>query len=243
MTKFSFEVPIKHLLDFDEDQDFGFALSFLVNQNKAYADYYNRFALTYQDRKVILDNSYNEKLEADGFSQLSYAIERCFGASHLVAPDSPKFDEAQIASNWVSACLNFRKFKQENVIAVVRSRKMFNFLYDCGAQSFAVSYWTRPEIIKESDAFWISGCHFLGLNNIDEIKTFRPQTCDTSMPIKLAMVGKSIDQWRRDDFPHIYTHELGASGSEFFNASLTDETIKLAKQNIKQLKEECNGEC
>ena len=71
--------------------------------------------------------------------------------------------------------------------------------------------------------------HFLGLISIPEIRDFHPPTCDTSMPIKLAMKGMMLRDWAAKDYPHIYTHELGNQGEDYFNAKLTTEQLEQAR--------------
>ena len=62
MLRLSFEVPLKHLNDFHEDQDFIFSLSMLYQNNK-----YTKYIKQCKERgyEIWLDNSFNEKQQAD----------------------------------------------------------------------------------------------------------------------------------------------------------------------------------
>mgnify|MGYP007112013540 CR=1 FL=1 len=81
-TLFSFEVPIAHLNDFEDLQDFHFSLSFVYDDPK-----YKAFMMRQASRgykPVWLDNSYNEKLEAESSHKL-VALMREVGAAKIIA--------------------------------------------------------------------------------------------------------------------------------------------------------------
>ena len=108
--------------------------------------------------------------------------------------------------------------------------------------NFAVSYWVRDSFTP-TDLCLVSqeGIHFLGLLSIPEILQYRPRTCDTSMPIKLALRNETIRDWAGKGYPHVHTKDLGFEGKDFFNATMTDKQLKLAKSNIEHLKEVINN--
>lgn len=231
MTKFSFEVPIRHMEEFDDLQDYYFTLSYLYRQVQYYKSI---IAIRDKGEKTIwLDNSYNELLEAEQLSTL-VEIATTIRPAKIISPDSPKWDKIQIAEAFKEAR---KHFKRSQLIAVVKDLDMLEYMRINEAQHFAVSYWNRPLVDQKK----MMPCHFLGLFNPMEIKEFQPPTCDTSMPIKLALQSKTIYDWRDEGYPHIFTHELGIAGDDYFNAKMTKKQIWQARQNIKELKEMCNG--
>ena len=231
MTKFSFEVPIKHMEEFDDLQDFYFTLNHLY-KNHAYISYMVKVR-NKGEKTIWLDNSYNELLHAEPLDAM-VSVANVIHPSKVISPDSPKWSKELIAEAYDDA-LSF--FHPAQLIVVVKDVEMHRYMADRTATHFAVSYWNRP-IPQQKQ---LMPCHFLGLLNPQEIKEFKPPTCDTSMPIKLAIQSKTIDDWRKEGYPHIYTHELGIAGNDYFNTTMTKKQIWQARQNIKELKEECNG--
>jgi hypothetical protein len=223
MTKFSWEVPLKHLSDFDEDQDYLFTLSFLYN-NPIYTKYIlNRNSNT----KLILDNSYNETMEPGDPMHLVELSEE-YGADYIICPDDDNWDLDKLISVYKDMELWVSKF---NLLLVTKTNNECGWAHN-NNQRFCVTYEQRFKLKKE----WLyKATHFLGLNNYWECYQFKPQTCDTSMPIKLAMENKTIEDWYKHNFKHPKTTP------DYFNQTMTDRQITLAKQNIKTLRECTNG--
>ena len=225
MTKFSFEVPIKHLDDFDEDQDFIFSLSILY-QNEEYVKYINK--VNQEGMKTVwLDNSYNETMKADSVTDL-VKLTRLHQARRVIAPDDPKWDTKQIKESFTE--MN-DYFGVHRIIVVVSSYEMFIDLQEAGAMNFAVSYWTRDQWSLEALKN-IPRLHFLGLLDVPELINIQPASCDTSMPIKLALTGRTMRDWQKTNYEHIHTKDLGPEGKSFFEAEMTSKEIDLAKENI-----------
>lgn len=229
-TKYSFEVPIPHLQDFEDLQDFHFTLCHLYDQPE-YLSFFRQQRIK-GEKTIWLDNSYNEQLEATGLSKmLGVAVQ--VEPSKIISPDSPKWDTAKIATAYVKA---LKVFNRDSLTVVVRSIEMKQALLECGANHFAVSYWVRPDLTHDV-LQKLKPWHMLGLISPQEIITLQPPTCDTSMPIKIALRGWTLQEWGTKGCPHIYTHELGESGKDFFNTKMTRDQIDLARMNIRRLKE------
>ena len=234
MTKFSFEAPIAHLEDFEDLQDFHFTLSMLYSDER-YKKFYKEQSLK-GEKTIWLDNSYNEQLNADKLEALVEIAEEV-GVQKVISPDSPKWSIGEISTAFQEATEAFRR---EELIVVISSLDMHAYLKLEGALHFAVSYWNRPKM--QSILEKLLPCHFLGLLSIPELLKYHPPTCDTSMPIKLALRGMLLRDWAAKDYPHIYTHELGEKGGDFFHTKMTKEQVALARRNILRLKEVCNEE-
>lgn len=227
-TKLSFEVPIPNIPDFEDLQDFHFLLAQLLSSTT----YYIYAASACGDRSSILDNGYNElgrPLDAKVLGEWFYTIR----PRQVVAPDSPDWSTDQIIEEFTRMCTEIGR---RHVMCVVKDPLMADVATSMGAENLAVAYRVRQRY-PIPERTWMENMHFLGLLCPEELKEIRPPSCDTSMPIKLALVGKDMDDWRREDYPHIHTHELGEHGKDFFHTRLTDEQIKLARCNILQLKE------
>jgi hypothetical protein len=235
MTKFSFEVPLAHLEDFHDLQDYYFTLSKLYNKEK-----YIRFMSKVRStglHTMWLDNSYNEKMVADDPYELIETF-NSFRLDRIIAPDDPSWDANKIALEFVKVAEHIGEW---NTICVVSSPLMMEYMItEYGAKNFALSYWVRPKL-SEYSLSQMRSCHFLGLLSVPEIMKYKPPSCDTSMPIKLAMQRKSLMEWAHDGYPHVHTKDLGSEGDDFFNMKMTNEQVTLARDNIKRLKEACNG--
>lgn len=237
MTKFSFEVPIAHLDDFDDLQDFHFCLSMLFSDQR-YRNYHHE--VSRRSLKTIwIDNSFNEKFIADKAHDLLYWY-RQMNAAQVVAPDSIEWTTEEIRSSWVDMA---RHVGPNHTILVLRNHLMYLDLKLLYPRIVAVSYWKRPGM---PSAEWSltelqkvkrnQQLHFLGLNNVQELITVKPQSCDTSMPIKIALKDQTLKQWIEAGCPHINTKDLGFQGQSFFNQTMSQEQINLARRNIIQLK-------
>lgn len=234
MTKFSFEVPIKHLWDFEDLQDFHFSLSFLYEN-----EYYKKFMIAQSHRglkPVWLDNSYNEKLKADNHHEL-ITLAQEIDCAKVIAPDDPNW-EASMIFNSYEAVATF--VKAHRIIVVVKDKAML----DKGMKehpeifTYAYSYWNRLKVGTLGELQWSKQCHFLGMCSVDELESLKPPSCDTSMPIKLALKDQSLEAWEREGCPHIYTHEM----PDFFTMSMTPAQVELARRNIINLKRELTEE-
>jgi hypothetical protein len=181
-----------------------------------------------------LDNSYNEQMRADEVKELAQlAVDS--NASKVVCPDNPNWPTTEIERQF-SLMVDYG-FEAEELIVVVKNEPMYKDLLRSGVRNFACSYWTRPRTFKAEHMWMYRDVHFLGLLSIDELYDMEPKTCDTSMPIKLAMKGLTMKDWIAQGCPHINTKDLGTHGADFFTARLPNETIELARSNIVWLKE------
>jgi hypothetical protein len=231
-TAFSFEVPIKHLELFEDFQDFHFTLSMLYSES-VYSTFYlwqKKLGL----KTIWLDNSYNEKMKADSAHELIPTF-KVLGAHKVISPDDPSWPLERIKAAYLNMCV---MIPSEQVIVVVNSPQMLQEMKQVGASNFALSYWVRPKLTPE-ELYEMRECHFLGLLDPFEISRCNPRSCDTSMPIKLALQKKTIEEWIEEGCPHVNTKDLGKDGMDFFHRELTEEEIELSMRNIIDLKEVC----
>lgn len=226
MTKFSFEVPIAHLEEFEDLQDFHFSLSMLY-ENPVYEQFMHK-QIDKGLKTVWLDNSYNEQLKATKHEDLA-RIMSVHDCSKVIAPDSPKWSTEQIFDSWDEMSQLVARWK---VMIVVSNKEMFEKAKAMGIQPISISYWTRINMTWE-ELRWTKNCHFLGMLSVQELFDLRPPSCDTSMPIKMALKGLTIDEWEATGHPHYYTHEM----PEFFDYIMSRKEIALARQNIIRLRE------
>lgn len=232
---FSFEVPHNHLWEFHDEQDFIFALQ----QNTKVTRYARYLEEVHNEglKRIWMDNGFNE-IGAPCTPKDLFMTYDNFRSSRVVAPDSPNWDTEGIA---FAFRLMLRYVPAENVIAVVRSKSMYEALLTDGAVHFAASYHSRREGFTDDEMMSIEGLHFLGLLDPFEVKRIRPLTCDTSMPIKLALRNQEMGEWMSKGCEHIHTRDLGLHGGDFFSATLTEEQLALAHENIKHLRRIVNG--
>jgi hypothetical protein len=184
-----------------------------------------------------LDNSYNEKMKAESIKQLRSIADQT-GVDKIICPDDPSWSTAEILLKYYEMNIFY---PPENLIVVVNSEEMYKVALKNGVKNCAVSYWTRPNPIYLSEHAWLHNLHFLGLLTIDELVLCEPPSCDTSMPIKLAIKGQTMEDWLAEGCPHINTKDLGLYGSDFFRSNLDPGTIKLARENILYLKDKVNN--
>lgn len=222
MTQFSFEVPIKHLNDFHEDQDYIFSLSFLFND----PDYCKYIELN--QKLHILDNSYNELGSPQSLESM-LRIYKNYPTDFLVCPDSDGWDSRKTILSFAEAAATIGT---NQVIGIARSKNEISGLTKLGCKYLAIPFEHR--LCLPIPMF--SPTHFLGLNNIMEIFAYEPDTIDTSMPIKIALKDLTIDKWVMLGCPHINTKDIIQS-IDFFHMKMKVNEIKLAKINIKRLKE------
>jgi len=222
MTKFSFEVPIQHLDDFDDLQDFYFTLSYLYNDPKY--KYFMQLQAEKGLRTVWLDNSYNEKLEADNpMDLIKLAAE--VGAHKVVCPDDPKWDTYQILNSFHFMA---RYLPTDKLVVVVSNQDMMSKAIRQGVRHCAYPFRTRLERTLEQNS-WGSSLHFLGMTTPSELVALNPPSCDTGLPIKIALKGWKFEEWLDKGAPHIYTH---SEFPDYYNMILKDWQIDLARANI-----------
>ena len=224
-TKYSFEVPIPHLRDFEPYQDYTFMLSFLLG-NKKYKAYL--WKKLYGEGSIYIDNSYNELRVPQECTQM-IDIFKEYSPTKVVCPDSNTWSTDQVEE---AACRMLYEVPAEKLMILYKNMdewKMLNRL-DIPQLSRACSYDWRK---KFSPEFMFPGSHFLGLLDIEEVTKYKPPTLDTSMPIKLALIGMTIDEWRDKGYPHIHTHQ----DENFFTRVLKPKVLDLSIKNILDLKE------
>jgi len=236
MVEFSFEVPHAHLEDFASYQDFFFLLGAHLEHKEYYDFHKNQYALGV--KQLWLDNNYNELGEADNICTLAERAHH-IRASKVIIPDDPTWTEEQMWTSYCEACF---RIAREEIVVVVNNEKMFKSFKERGVTKFALSYHIRlPHYEaggKPEDFLWAKDCHFLGLCSVEELRIINPPTCDTSMPIKLALQNKSLYTWMKEACPHIHTKDIL---STFFDTKMTTEQLALAKLNINLLKNLVNG--
>lgn len=229
MTDFSFEVPINHLLDFDDLQDFHLALSMHCGIAE-YRIYFLNKALEGK-KEVWLDNSFNEMGEPDDPKTL-IEYYRLLHADKVFAPDSMDWGKTELAKAYVEMT-SF--VPPGDVIVVVKSKDELEWLQRCKAKHFAIPF--RYRMTKSFDELqWCKSYHFLGMNTIEEIKELNPPSLDTSFPIRMAIMGLSLRDWIKRGQPRLWHKDM----PNYYNMVLTTEQLLLARDNIKQLKEACH---
>jgi len=235
MTKFSFEVPLKHLQDFDDLQDYFFTLSILYKKPE-YTTYI-RDKVCQGLKTIWLDNSFNETFQADGIDTLVQISWR-YPFSRIICPDDISWSKEQISKAFIELA---NKIDVNRILVVVSNMEMYEYLKMQGAQHFAVSYWVRQKNFTLEELDNIPNVHFLGMLDIAELQLIKPISCDTSMPVKIACVGLDLDEWISSGCVHINTKDLGHHGKDFFDMTLDNWTLNLARRNICRLKELVNS--
>lgn len=221
----SIEVPLKHLDEFHEDQDYIFTLSFLFKE-KLYQDYVLR-----NKKHHILDNSYNELGRPQSATEM-IEIMKQYNASMIVAPDSDDWSFGDMIQSYSAVAA---RVGINSTLGVARTLTEITALTRLNAPYIALPYEHRlclpPQGVKTN-----AKLHFLGLNNIMEVFVYSPISIDTSMPVKIALLGMTVDEWVMNSCPHIHTKDLMQS-DDFFNMKMSKNQIKLSKTNINRLKE------
>jgi hypothetical protein len=224
-TQFSFEVPIRHLKDFDGVQDFYFALSFLV----ANEPYYRKFMQdkVLEGKKVILDNSFNELMKPDDPGMMIQLAES-INATMVISPDDRHWTPQQLREAFEVMA---KHLGYDKVIAVICNKNEYKELKHAGAINWAIPYRHRQQLPPAGR--YSDNWHFLGLNNPAEILCYRPLSVDTSMPMKLAMIGKTVDDWIYEGCPHQHTADMV---EEFFGWEMEQTELQLALDNANYIK-------
>jgi hypothetical protein len=174
-------------------------------------------------------------MKATSVSELAHTYFSLVDVTKVIAPDDPAWTTAQIQE---SAEDLGQIIGIDKVLIVVNHpsmmRTIMNNIEITDVGRFAVSYWTRPKMTPE-ELKEFKGAHFLGLLNPYELINFQPASVDTSMPIKLAFLGQTFDDWLKAECPHIHTKDLGPAGEDYFNTKLTDKQLELSFKNIEAL--------
>jgi hypothetical protein len=231
-TLFSFEVPLAHLYDFHDDQDFIFSLNHLY-ENTDYRRYIEH-CFAEGTKTVWLDNSFNEFLRPTPVIALKRTYNSFGGRfSKVIAPDALTWPKEKIAQK----CLKTKEaMPKAEVLCVTKSPEVWEYVREFGcAVAAAIPYRTLDE--WSGTPFSGNFLHFLGYTNPESFRFHRPNTCDTSTPIKIAMQNLSFEEWVALGCPHIHTYGMGPGGRDFFSARLSPEIITLAKKNIRAIKE------
>ena len=219
MTCFSYEVPLAHLEDFDPYQDLYFALSFLCD-DPHYVDFIKNRS---RGRLIILDNSFNEL----GVPSTPNKMARLFNelnADMVVSPDCDSWSLEQLRESYKEMISLVPK---EKVLVVIKSKEERDMFLDEGVFYYCTTYEQRAGL----PLHLLTLCyHFLGLLNPWEIKRYNPISCDTSQPLKLALQGKTMEDWVKEGCPHIKTTPA------FFDLTFTKEELELAKRNCEWIK-------
>jgi len=225
MTKFSYEVPIQNLEDFEPYQELYFALSFLCKRPK-YFDYMRKKVV--EGREVILDNSYNELQKPEEGGEL-VRIFKDLGASMLVSPNDNKWSIKELESAYTEVV---NLVPKEKVLFVVKSKEEYDYFQGLGHHKFATTYEQRPTL---PTPILMYSYHFLGFINPMEIRRYVPFSCDTAQPLKLALRGKTMEDWVKEGYPHYKTTP------DFFNLTFSKEELDLAKRNCQWIKDNLGG--
>ena len=232
-TKFSYEVPLNHLDDFTDLQDMTFALSFLLKDER-----YQKYIRNKAPRPVILDNSANELIYPDDPLAMILNCKE-YGCDFVVAPDQDDwtFNQALRAAAAVAQGVGI-----ERVIVVCMSFQDYKDFRSEGFTRFAVPYEYRRDyngINGTPKAFHTNfnmrHIHHLGCNTPGGVKFYRPKSCDTSMPIKIALQNLPYYEWALEGYPHIHTLDIVDT---FFKATLSEKGILTARKNISLLRQE-----
>jgi len=219
MIKLSFEVPIKHLEAFEHLQDFHFSLSFLYKYPE-----YKEFMLRTK-KELWLDNSTNELKQPDSCSLLSKLYTE-LQPTYVVAPDHPDWNQETMLNSFLK--LQDCGVPPEKICVIIHHPDWIGHFKSYEVKHFAVPYDFRYCTREKLKRF--EECHFLGLLSIQELKIAKPATCDTSMPIKLALLGQTMEDWVSNGCPHLH------STPGFFNLTLSIKELQLAKKNIQELR-------
>lgn len=194
------EVPIPHLQDMDALQDFGYALSYLCDQ-PGYIDYFK--SVKQSGRKVILDNSYNELLHAEGVQKL-FNIFDIMEPDLLIAPDNKKVPDEDHYKAY-ERCCNY--LGDRRVIFVAHRQAHYDYATAKRIRHVAIAFPQRPAI---SNYFHSRGIpdwmtlHYLGLNHPMEVNECH--YIDTTLPLKLVWLQRDFTWWRRNDYMHLSSH-------------------------------------
>lgn len=215
---FSFEVPIEHLEYFADLQDFTFSLSFLFENNK-----YREYMKTLDSCSLTIDNSFNELNRPDSVDRLIRLAEE-FPFATIVSPDNPdwgimeQIEQAEILRDEIP----------NNILTPINSVSWIGYYRSKGFNNLTMGYGLRT--LNLLDLGLLKGMHFLGLNSIDELFYGKPRSCDTGLPVKLALEYLTIEDWVRKGCPHTQLVP------KFFDIKLKNIQLEIARENMEVLK-------
>lgn len=222
--KLSLEIPLTHWEDFAPEVDFHYALADMALNNKGYADMYRTVSQAKLVDEIWLDNSFNELKRDIGIDRLLKAYDKV-EPTHVTTLEA--FDSKENIKAVIRTKEEFgrRGIKTKLVGCWRGGKKDLDILLDL-VDVVALPYDDFREKAlryKQSELF-----HYFGFKNLDEVRRHPPRSLDTSVPIRAAMMG--IDLRYRERRPKnmpLFALDL----------KLTKEQIKLAKRNIKSIKE------
>lgn len=229
MTKFSFEVPLAHMNDFEDLQDFHFALSLLFQKTLNYRRFIER-QIEEGLKTVWLDNSYNEQHKADDPYSMG-RLARVLDCQKVIAPDDPSWEDDM----HISEALKLAKWIPLNKIVLVAHRySTIPAGWGVGLNHIAVPYGSRYTTEP-----WMREKHLLGILTVKELQQLTPASCDTGMPVKIAREGWTLNVWEIKGCPHL--DNFDRKYKSFFDWKLKPSEVELARKNIIDLKEAVNG--
>jgi len=220
-TKFSFEVPLNHLEDFEPFQDFYFALSFLCKKSTEYLNYF--LGKKVEGKKIFLDNSFNELRRPESSKELAN-LSRILNADMVISPDCDGWSLKELGKAYDELS---SMICPEKILVVVKSMEEERMFRERGVLHFCTTYEQRPGLDK---ILLYKSFHFLGLRDFQEIEKYQPYTCDTGVPVKLALEGKDMYDWAVEGHPHAITTP------DFFDLTLTKKELNLARRNCQWIR-------
>jgi hypothetical protein len=224
-TKYSFEVPLDNLDQFYPYQDYVFALSFLCQWDR-YMDYLRRAKA--DGKFIILDNSFNELERPDDPQVLTHLYKET-KADRVVAPDADWWSTEELFKTYWEMT---KDVPVEDLIAVVRSDYEYSLALEWNLPYIAIPYEFRPYITEE--ALYYPNAHYLGYLNPQEVKRYRPETIDTTMPVKLALMGVDAKTWVDNGCIHI--HSVSMPKNLLTTYKMTNEEVKAALKLTQEFK-------
>lgn len=220
--KFSFEVPTAYLEYFHEYQDYIFALSFMLKEDRKYNSYIHDSRE--KGLKIIIDNSANEMDEPTKVKDMACLFSE-FPNEYIISPDwldwglMEQIKNAKKLSDFVP---------KKYIITPINNVNWIGYYNNEGFTNIAMGYNLR--YLSDTDLVKLKGHHFLGLNSIRELFVGQPSSCDTGLPIKLARENMTVKRWIEQGCPHIQTRP------DFFNWHLTPAELYLSRKNMDTLK-------
>lgn len=219
MPKFSFEVPLAHLDHFTEEQDFYFTLSFLYSDNR-----YRKWVSKLDNTKLWIDNSANEKV-LDDVDTLA-GLFKDYNPAYLVVPDNADWGYDIMLR--LADALTALDVPRDRLAMIIHHPDWVGYLKQNGITKFCVPYDFR--YCSENKLKSFGQHHFLGLNSLEELAIANPPSCDTALPIKLALMDLTIDDWLKAGSPHFQTTP------SWFDLKMSTKQISLARSNISQIR-------
>lgn len=240
MTLFSFEVPLAHQQEFEEFQDYTFALNFLMYASTDYLEYV-RAKCKESGAYVIIDNSFNETNIPIAVQEMARIYEE-FNPSLVIAPDADWWSTQYLVGAW-SELASY--VGPQRAMGIFRTTPEKQLLDRRGCSHYATSYWFRQNTTPDA---LTPDTHFLGLGDLADVRKYLPRTLDTSIPIKMALRGESLLGWAAEGgkYTRHYTREAWGPARferawKYFQTEMTPEQLELAKANIRDLRWLVNG--